>query len=116
MLNKGKIHFLDSTNIILSVENAFTKTTYKYCKESLEKRESLTYFLASIQLKLFLWEEGLTPSLPLQPTSNFSYTHLYFKMFMERFLNDPTTSSLFYCSPHSIHHVCPLKKILIIWQ
>ena len=121
MQNKRKIHFLDSTNIILSVKNAFTKTTYKYCKESVEKRESLTYVLASIQLKLFLWGRGLTPSLPLIPMSNFSFTHLYFKMCLERFLNDPTTplraSFTVPPPPRALHPPClPPQKILIIHQ
>ena len=84
MLNKGKIHFLDSTNIILSVENEFTKTTYKYCKESLEKRESLTYFLASIQLKLFLWGKGTdTLSTPSTYKQFFLYPPLFQDVFGE---------------------------------
>ena len=57
---------------------------------------------------------------PFLPTSNFSFTHLYFKMLLERFLNDPTPnhliSSLFYCHPHPICHPCPTPKILIIQQ
>ena len=55
-------------------------------------RESLTYVFASIQLKLFLWSRGRgadTLSTP-SPYKQFSFTHLYFKMFLERFLNGPT--------------------------
>ena len=84
MLNKRKIHFLDSTNIILSVENAFTKTAYKYCKESVEKRESLTYVLATIQLKLFLWGRGAdTLSTPSPYEQFFLYPPLFQDVFRE---------------------------------
>ena len=96
---------LDSTNIMHSLQ--------KMC---LPKQLISTERETSESYLCFGWH----PLYPFLPISNFSFTQLYFKMFLERFLNDPhpphRISSLFYCYPHSICHPCPTPKVLIFQQ
>ena len=69
-------------------------------------------------IKLFRGAGVVTPPSP--PRTTFAFTHLPFKMFLERSLNDPhphhPTSSIFHCypPPHPPPLPSPPQKILII--